>query len=339
MKTKWMGNVARLSFVLLLAGCAPGACSDTAGQLHDQIFGKTPDPTKPDAPQPKAPVPTPVTTTAPPVNQPPPPPADEPPPPPAEPPKNIVPGGDFSFTPVGQLFPSTAGQGYTETNIWAPAIRYPLQCGPSYPNSQVYNPGGQMPGGFCDAANYQYPWHDNFCEKRSSKLQTSHLCPAYSRIHQGQDIRANTTCTNKDITWRKGPDGLYKTDYPVVAVDDGVISYIGSFSVYLDVLKDGEPERKYTYLHLEMDKVHTLIKKGDHVTKGQVIGYLSNQFHLGDNGKPVPNETTPHLHFEVVTSVTLPDGTSATTWVSPYLSLVTAYQALIAEGNPDGCPP
>ncbi len=345
MKNKFLRNALRMSFVLVLAGCAPGSCSDTATQIHDQVFGKTPDPSKPDTTPAKATpsvpakpaqpaTPPPPSDTPPPAPPPDQPPSDQPP----EPPKNVVPGGDFTYTPVGQLVPANAGQGYSDTKIWAPGIRYPLQCGPSYPNSQVYNAGGQLPGGFCDATNYQYPWHDNFCEKRSAKSQTSELCPAYSKIHQGQDIRANTTCTNKNLTWRKGPDGLYKTDYPVVAVDDGVISYIGSFSVYLDVLRDGEPERKYTYLHMEMDKVHQLIKKGDSVTKGQIIGYLSNQFHLGDDGKPVANETTPHLHFEIVSAVTTSDGKSVTTWVSPYLSLVAAYQALIADGNPDGCP-
>jgi len=342
---RFVRNALRMSVVLLLAGCAPGSCSDTASQVHDQLFGKTPDKTQPPATPPALSTPTPSNqqpapqdTTPTPPEPPAPTPQPEPTPTPPAAPINPVPGGAFTYTPVGQLFPADAGQGYGGTDVWAPNIRYPLKCGPSFPNSQVYNAGGQLPGGFCDATNYQYPWHDNFCEKRSTKSQTSLICPAYSKIHQGQDIRANTTCANKNVTYRKGADGLYKTDYPIVAVDDGIISYIGSFSVYLDVLKDGEPERKYTYLHMEMDKVHTLVQKGDHVSKGQVIGYLSNQFHLGSDGKPVPNETTPHLHFEIVTSVTTSDGKSATTWVSPYLSLVAAYQNLIDGGNPDGCP-
>ena len=252
-----------------------------------------------------------------------------------------APGGSFTYDPAGSLTPANSGKGDADATVWDPNMRFPLKCAPAFANSQVYDDGGAegAPGtGFCDDSNYKYPWHDNFCEARGSKSQTSWMCPAYSSIHQGQDIRANTRCSNKNVTWHRGSDGLYKTEYPIVAVDDGIISYIGTFSVYLDVERDGEPELKFTYLHMEMDKVHMLVKQGDEVKKGQVIGYLSNQFHLGSDGKPIPDETTPHLHFEIETSATGTDGQSHFTFVPPYTTLVTAYKKLLAAGNAADCP-
>ena len=228
-------------------------------------------------------------------------------------------------------------------------MRFPLKCAPAYPNSQVYFPAGQDPGGFCEDWHYQYPWHDNFCEKRpGADNQTSWMCPSYADIHQGQDIRANTICSNRGTdadtgTYYRSPDDhLYKTKYQIVAVDDGVISYVGSFSVYLDVLHDGQPERKYTYLHMNMDEVKNVyhIAAGVTVTKGQVIGTLSNQFHVDKTtGKPIADDTTPHLHFEIQTSASGTDGHSHFTWVSPYMTLVTAYQKLLAAGLNSSCPP
>ena len=252
-----------------------------------------------------------------------------------------APNAGFTYDPAGSLKPADSGQGNADATVWDDSMRFPLKCAPAFANSQVYDDGGAQgtPGtGFCDASNYKYPWHDNFCESRGSKSQTSWMCPAYSSIHQGQDIRADTSCSNKNVTWHRGSDGLYKTEYPIVAVDDGIISYIGTYSVYLDVERDGQPELKFTYLHMEMDKVHMLVKQGEEVKKGQVIGYLSNQFHLGSDGKPVADETTPHLHFEIETSATGTDGQSHFTFVPPYTTLVTAYKKLLAAGNAADCP-
>jgi hypothetical protein len=62
------------------------------------------------------------------------------------------------------------------------------------------------------------------------------------------------------------------------------------------------------------------------VTKGQTLGFMSNDFGVDSAGKPVA--TTLHLHFEVKQNI---DGIGWT-WVSPYMSLVTAYKAQHPEG-------
>jgi len=269
-------------------------------------------------------------------------------PPPASPPVTPPPGGAFRYDPPGQLKHDqdgqATGQGVSDPTVYAAGIRFPLRCAPVFLNSQVYNAGGMEGGGFCDDSNYHYPWQDNFCEKRSSPDQISWQCPAHSSIHQGQDIRAHTICSNKGTSaatgtfWRDA-DGLYRTKYQIVAVEDATVTYIGSYSVYLTVMKDGEPLRRYTYLHMNMADVKSRIAVDQQIAKGQVIGTLSNEFGIGSNGKPKADQTTPHLHFEIQTTVAGTDGNAHFTFVSPYTSLVAAYQTMLADGNAADCPP
>jgi murein DD-endopeptidase MepM/ murein hydrolase activator NlpD len=293
-------------------------------------------------------------TTTPPATTPPAttPPASTPPattPPATTPPASSPPGGTFTYDPPGQLkhdsHGNSTGDGVADTTIWNPAFRFPMRCAPAYLNSQVYNAGGQEPGGFCDDSNYKYPWQDDFCEKRSNPDQVSWVCPKKTAIHQGQDIRAHTMCANKGSSpgtgtfWRDPDSGVYRTKYQIVAVEDATVSYIGSFSVYLTVMKDGEPLRRYTYLHMNMTDVRNRIAVDQQVTKGQVIGTLSNEFGIGSNGKPKADQTTPHLHFEIQTTQVGTDGNAHFTFVSPYMTLVNAYQSLLATGNSGDCPP
>jgi len=105
----------------------------------------------------------------------------------------------------------------------------------------------------------------------------------------------------------------------IVAVEDGVIQYIGSYTV--DLRSSG---RIYRYLHMNMKQLK--VKLGDSVTKGQTLGFMSNDFGVDAAGKPIA--TTLHLHFEVKQNI---DGIGWT-WVSPYMSLVTAYKAQHPEG-------
>lgn len=258
-------------------------------------------------------------------------------------------GGTFTYDPPGQLKLDedghSTGQGVADSAVLYADMRFPLRCAPAYANSQVYNPGGMQSGGFCDDANYTYPWQDNFCEKRSNPDQISWACPAHSAIHQGQDIRANTRCSNKGTSaangtfWRDPDYGVYRTKYQIVAVEDAQVTYIGSYSVYLSVLKDGAAVRRYTYLHMNMDDVNARIAVNQMVSKGQVIGSLSNQFGNDGAHHPIADQTTPHLHFEIQTTVTGTDGNAHFTFASPYTTLVKAYQVLLAGGNAADCPP
>ncbi|MBI1340726.1 peptidoglycan DD-metalloendopeptidase family protein [bacterium] len=201
--------------------------------------------------------------------------------------------------------------------VFAPDMAFPIKDAPSFPQSQVYRFGGGVKGGDqCDPRNFTAPWRDNYCEKRGTS-STTPWCPV-GGVHLGQDIRVGTPegCNAERRT--KAAD---RQRYAVVAVEDGVISNVGSYSV--NVRSGG---RIYRYLHLNMAKLS--VKTGDTVKKGDVIGYVSNDF----GGTP----TTLHLHFEIKMN-TAEHGWA---YVPPYSSLLAAYQrresnpgALVADGD------
>ena len=206
---------------------------------------------------------------------------------------------NFTYDPPGQL--QSGDMGVSDDTVYVPGMRFPIDTAKAFADSQVYGHGGSNgpAGGQCDGANYIYPWHDNFCEARA---YTTPLCPSGTG-HQGQDIRPNTC---KAAT------------YTAVAAEAGVISQIGTYTVYLS----SDTGRTYLYLHMQMNqlKVHV----GDRVTRGQPLGLVSNNFGT--------TATTIHLHFEIKQPVTL-NGSTIVTRVPPYSSLVDAYQRLLA-GNP-----
>lgn len=208
---------------------------------------------------------------------------------------------EFSFDPPGDLVPDS-GKGRTgDVKIYAPDMRFPIESAPAFANSQVWGHGGNSgPANTsqCDKENFQYPWHDNYCETRDWDMP---LCPAGTG-HQGQDVRASD-CT--------------KNVHPTVAVADGTITNVGSYSVYLTAA-DGT---RYDYLHEEVSTL--LVKVGDKVKKGQPIGRVSNNF-----GTDV---TTVHLHFNIHQNV----ANVGSVYVPPYTSLIRAYQGLLGILPPD----
>lgn len=260
-----------LASVLLLAACSPSGCSPSAPT-------PTPAPSGPGVPSPTpAPPPTPDAPT----------PAPEPTP--------IT----WPHAAGGVLVPGS-GTGATDPTIWAPGMRFPMETGPAYANSQVYGYGGYKapgPGSQCDARNYAYPWHDNFCETRG---WANGMCPA-GKGHQGQDIRPSTC--EKKVHW-------------VVAAEDGVVTTIGSFSVFIR----GDSGRIYRYLHMDHAQMVTMISEGQRLTRGQHIGKVSNDF----GG----STTTIHLHFEIKAPVTS-GGTTAVVFVPTYSSLEDAYARML----------
>ncbi|CAN0135710.1 unnamed protein product [Chrysoparadoxa australica] len=211
-------------------------------------------------------------------------------------------GDPVSFMPPGDLTPDS-GVGQTEQINYAPQMRFPLEAGQAYANSQVYGHGGYLGpgGGQCDAANYAYAWRDNFCETRS---YSAPLCPSGTG-HQGQDIRP-ASCQDA-VHW-------------AVAADDGVITSVGSYSVRLM----SETGVRYTYLHLERDSLQ--VAPGDAVSQGERLGFVSNEF----GGTP----TTIHLHFEIKMALETPHGLQNVN-VPPYVALVDSYQQLLSEGESD----
>lgn len=207
----------------------------------------------------------------------------------------------FDYTPAGDLERPGGGSlrvgaGRADTRVYAPGMRFPIENAPAYANSQIYGHGGYMGpgGGQCNSANYAYPWHDNYCEERS---WTMPMC-AGGRGHQGQDIRP-ATCVDQ-AHW-------------AVAADDGMITNIGSYSVYLTAA-DG---RRYDYLHMR----GVVVSVGQRVTRGQRLGRVS------DNMGATP--TTIHLHYNIRMNVSGYGNVYAPT----YMSLVRAYEELV--GPPD----
>lgn len=211
----------------------------------------------------------------------------------------------FTYYGPGDLAPGS-GAGVADRTVYAPGIRFPIATHTAYLNSQVYGVGGAMGpagAGWCDAANYQMPWRDNFCEARSGTDRETLNCPA-SAVHQGQDIRAGDSALCNSM--RALPPSE-RTQIPVVAMEDGYISYVGTYTVNLR-----SADHIYRYMHLNMARLQ--VEQGEAVTAGQTIGYLSNDF----GGTP----TTMHLHLEFQQNI---DGVGWT-WVSPYMSLVRAYE-------------
>ncbi len=204
-----------------------------------------------------------------------------------------------------------SGKGVTDTQVWVPDMRFPIDASPAYANSQVYGIGGtgsaEPDGAQSDARNYSYPWRDNFCETRD---YATRLCPT-GKGHQGQDLRPAHCC-----------DKQYHDKFRVDAVEDGTVTSIGSYTVYFTA----DSGRLYRYLHMDMKALKGLgIVEGAHLTRGQQIGWLSDNF--GGTA------TTFHLHFEIKQAVTDNQGNTSFTWVSPYSSLVMAYTKLLKGGR------
>ena len=209
---------------------------------------------------------------------------------------------NFTYYPAGTLQPANSGIGRRgDKYIYAPNIRFPIETAPAYINSQVYGIGGMYGarGSLCDQRNFKYPWHDNYCEKRGWGMP---LCPS-GKGHQGVDIRPST-CEKKK--------------YFAVAVENGIISHIGKYTVYLR----GVTGRTYRYLHLDPRSLQ--VRKGQRVKRSQRLGRISN--YMGNT------TTSIHLHFDIKQTIRI-GGKSKKVFVPPYSSLIVAYKRLL-QGNP-----
>lgn len=209
----------------------------------------------------------------------------------------------FEYFAAGDLIPGT-GTGRVDDTIYAPDMMFPIKSAPTWPQSMVYRLGGAVGGDQCDAANYDLPWRDNFCEKRTSTRNTP-MCPT-NKVHQGQDIRVGTAADCNALRAQAKVDrGLHE----VVAVEDGIIQHIGTYSVQL---KGTETGNIYSYLHLNMRRLR--VSALDTVAAGDTLGFVSNDF----GSTP----TTFHLHFEIKAPI---EG-EGIIHVPPYMSLVSAYE-------------
>ena len=251
---------------------------------------------------------TPTTPETPPVTQPDPTPTPETPTTTPTPTPVPVAASFYYFRP-GNLAPSS-GTGALEPAALVPDMLFPIKDAPAIAQTQVYRWGGGVKGGDqCDTRNFVAPWRDNYCEKRSSG--STPWC-ATAGVHLGQDIRVGTPDGCKAERATKAAD---RARYEVVAVEDGIISNVGSYSISLRSDSGG---RIYRYLHLNMAKLK--VATNQTVKKGDVLGYVSNDF----GGTP----TTLHLHFEI----RLNTAENGWQYAPPYSSLLEAYKR--RENNP-----
>lgn len=217
-------------------------------------------------------------------------------------PGDVIPKTLFDFGSVG----------ITNAPVVAPNMRFPIETGPAFANSQLFNSGGYGyqwtskiiypgPEGPENAAsNFQYPWRDNFCEVRR---WDSSPCPG-GVGHQGQDLRP-ATCEA----------GVHYA----VAVEDGVITELGEN--HMVILYGKETGNFYVYLHMKREEK---LAVGLEVKKGERIGRVANV--LSAKAK-----TTTHLHFEIWAGGEEDGATRGVVPLSPYTSLVEAYLRLLRE--------
>jgi hypothetical protein len=243
---------------------------------------------------------------------------------------------DFTYFSPGYLIPDTGWHkmpGRADYHVYA-RMRSPIADAPSYVKSQSFMPWGDcyrtghsgrlgrkgaeyeckvngIPLVFDEsaAANFTYPWRDNFCEQRDFLVGQ---CPG-GQGHQGEDIRPGS-CT----LYNEGADRCLPYQHTVAAVRDGLIwRTAGNLAAYI-VVNTKNSFVRFRYLHMNpkfMDQDGLL--SGREVSEGEIIGKVAT---WGDFEKG----TSYHIHFniQVFTKV-------GWVWVNPYMTLVLAYERQI----------
>ncbi|MCK1623185.1 M23 family metallopeptidase [Bradyrhizobium sp. 160] len=215
-----------------------------------------------------------------------------------------------SYYAPGDLIPGT-GDGVFDETEWAPTMLHPFVGAIGTTKSAIHSPGSQ-----CAASNFDFVHRDTFCETRNGVDRESLNCPRRD-IHQGIDINGGTSATCELMRQAKreiagGAPSSRANIVPVLAAEDGQISYIGRYTV--DLSAGGV--RKYRYLHMKMDTLKVVLQ--DYVKQGQVLGYMWDDF----GG----NLTKFHLHLEVIATVS-----GVARHVSPYKSYVTSVARVLGE--------
>lgn len=220
---------------------------------------------------------------------------------------------DFSYRASGDIIPNTGYRnksGHSDVMAYA-QIRFPLEKAPAFVRSQSYARRDKSEGPTA------YPWRDNFCESRS--FEVWQCSGGYG--HQGEDIRA-ADCPPPG----EGREPCDPKQRGVVAVRDArVIRATKDQAATLEVNSRTEHIR-FRYMHMNPQAMNADgVLNGRIVTEGERIGVVSNYL---DH----PAGTSMHLHFDV--QVFTRDGWI---WVSPYATLVSAYERLIrARGREVG---
>jgi hypothetical protein len=235
-------------------------------------------------------------------------------------PRNDIPAGiaerpttlspDFTYRPTGDIIANSGSRkqgGHVDFTAYS-QIRFPLQKTPAFAHSQSFRnrkTGDDETAGGVDT----YPWQDNFCEARSFNVGQ---CPS-GYGHQGQDIRPAPCASRSD-----GNEICDPNQQGIVAVRDGTLIRSPAQQAATLQINTRNEHIRFRYMHMNpasMDADGVL--NGRIVREGEKIGVVSNYM---DH----PNGTSRHLHFDV--QVFTPDGWL---WVSPYVTLISAYERLI----------
>ena len=219
---------------------------------------------------------------------------------------------DFTYRPPGDIL-ARGGlrkqNGRVDFTSYS-QIRFPLEKAPAFAHSQSYR--GRKSSDRLDllVGGYtSYPWQDNFCEPRSFGVGQ---CPS-GFGHQGQDIRPGACLAHSEDAESCDPK-----QQGVVAVRDGILIRSPKQQALTLQINTRTEHIRFRYMHMNptaMDADGDL--NGRRVAENEKIGVVSNYL---DH----PNGTTRHLHFDV--QVFTRDGWL---WVSPYVTLVSAYERLI----------
>ncbi|MGY0574099.1 M23 family peptidase [Bradyrhizobium sp. RDM12] len=220
---------------------------------------------------------------------------------------------DFSYRPSGDIIPNSGYRkqgGHPDPTAYA-QIRFPLEKAPALVHSQSYAKRDK------DDGPTTYPWRDNFCESRS--FEVWQCGGGYG--HQGEDIRAAGCPSPGD-----GREPCDPKQRSVVAARDAVVIRAPKDQAATLEVNSRTEHIRFRYMHMNPQALNADgVLNGRIVTEGEKIGVISNYL---DH----PAGTSMHLHFDV--QVFTRDGWI---WVSPYITLVSAYERLIrARGREFG---
>lgn len=220
---------------------------------------------------------------------------------------------DFSYRPSGDIIPNSGYRkqgGRSDATAYA-QIRFPLEKAPAFVHSQSHTKRDK------DDGPTAYPWRDNFCESRSFEVWQ---CGG-GFGHQGEDIRAADCPSPGD-----GREPCDPKQRGVVAVRDSVVIRASKDQAATLEVNSRTEHIRFRYMHMNPQALNADgVFNGRIVTEGEKIGVISNYL---DH----PAGTSMHLHFDV--QVFTRDGW---VWVSPYVTLVSAYERLIhARGREVG---
>lgn len=220
---------------------------------------------------------------------------------------------DFSYRPSGDIIPNTGYRrqgGHPDAMAYA-QIRFPLEQAPAFVHSQSYAKRDK------DDGPTAYPWRDNFCESRS--FEVWQCAGGYG--HQGEDIRAADCPSSAD-----GRPPCDPKQRGVVAARDAVVIRAPKDQAATLEVNSRTEHIRFRYMHMNPHAMNADgVLNGRIVAEGEKIGAISNYL---DH----PAGTSMHLHFDV--QLFTRDGWI---WVSPYVTLVSAYERLIrARGREIG---